>query len=128
MKLNQKIRILREQNLLTQEEMADKMNMSLNGYARIERGETKLHLDKLEKIAKIFDMDIIELITTDNNNIFLINENSQLSSNYYNNSPNIENEKLKLIIIHKDELLKQKEKEIQKLEEIIALLKDKLVQ
>ena len=56
MSLNQKIRTLREQHLLSQEEMAEKMQMSLNGYAKIERGETKLRLDKLEKIAQIFSM------------------------------------------------------------------------
>lgn len=39
MSLNQKIRTLREQHLLSQEEMAEKMQMSLNGYAKIERGE-----------------------------------------------------------------------------------------
>ncbi len=123
MEFNRKIRTLREQRCLTQEEMAEKMNMSLNGYAKIERGETRLHLDKLEKIAQIFDMDILELISSGERNIFLISENSQLSSNYYSNEPNIENEKLKLIIAHKEELLKQKEKEIKQLEEIIQLLK-----
>lgn len=48
MNLNQKIRTIREQNALSQEDMATKMNMSVNGYAKIERGETKLRLDKLE--------------------------------------------------------------------------------
>ena len=63
MSLNQKIRTLREQHLLSQEEMAEKMQMSLNGYAKIERGETKLRLDKLEKIAQIFSMDVVDLIS-----------------------------------------------------------------
>lgn len=35
-----------------------KMNMSLNSYAKIERGEIKLSLNKLEQIAQI--LDIIE--------------------------------------------------------------------
>lgn len=123
MNFNKKIRTLREQHLLTQEDMAERMNMSINGYAKIERGETKLHLDKLEKIAQIFDMDIVELLTSCEKNIFLISENSHLSSNYYANDSNAEIEKLKLIIHHKDELLMQKQKEISKLEEIIELLK-----
>ena len=40
----------------SQEDMAQKMNMSKNGYAKIERGETKLNLHKLEQIANIFNM------------------------------------------------------------------------
>ena len=48
----------------SQEEMAERMSMSLNGYAKIERGETKLHLDKLEQIAQILDIDIVELINS----------------------------------------------------------------
>lgn len=42
--------------------MTEKLNMSLNGYAKIERGETKLYLDKLEQIAQILDIDVAELI------------------------------------------------------------------
>ena len=65
MNLNQKIRTIREQNALSQEDMATKMNMSVNGYAKIERGETKLRLDKLEQIAQIFNLDIVELLSSD---------------------------------------------------------------
>lgn len=42
--------------------MAEKLNMSLNGYAKIEGGEAKLYLDKLEQIAQILDIDVVELI------------------------------------------------------------------
>ena len=62
MNVHEKIRKLRETKHWSQEEMAERMSMSLNGYAKIERGETKLHLDKLEQIAQILDIDIVELI------------------------------------------------------------------
>ena len=62
MNVHEKIRKLRETKHWSQEEKAEKMSMSLNGYAKIERGETKLHLDKLEQIAQILDIDIVELI------------------------------------------------------------------
>lgn len=48
--------------MVSQEEMAHKMNMSLSGYAKIERGETKLHYDKLVQIARIFNMNLADLI------------------------------------------------------------------
>lgn len=124
MNLNQKIRTIREQNALSQEDMATKMNMSVNGYAKIERGETKLRLDKLEQIAQIFNLDIVELLSSDQQNVFLISEHSNLSSNYYGNSSGNDFviEKLNLIISHKDELLQKQSDEIASLKKIIALL------
>lgn len=131
MNTHEKIRILREMNHLSQEDMAEKLNMSSSGYAKIERGETKLYLEKLQQIAHILNIDIIELINSPERNIcFLINENSQSSSNYYANNDAliIENEKLKLSINYKDELLSQKDNEISSLKEIITLLKSQLNQ
>ena len=127
MNLNQKIRTIREQNALSQEDMATKMNMSVNGYAKIERGETKLRLDKLEQIAQIFNLDIVELLSSDQQNIFLISEHSNLRSNYYGKSSGNDFviEKLNLIIMHKDELLQKQSDEIASLKKIIALLEQK---
>lgn len=62
MSVNEKIRTIRETRNWSQEDMAQKMNMSKNGYAKIERGETKLNLHKLEQIANIFNIDVLELI------------------------------------------------------------------
>ena len=127
MDINEKIRKLRESNSWSQEQMAEKLNMSLNGYAKIERGETKLRLDKLEQIAQIFNLDIVELLSSDQQNIFLINEHSNLSSNYYGKSSGNDFviEKLNLIISHKDELLQKQSDEIASLKKIIALLEQK---
>ena len=123
MSLNQKIRTLREQHLLSQEEMAEKMQMSLNGYAKIERGETKLRLDKLEKIAQIFSMDVVDLISLSDKNVcFMVSDN--LGSNYYNSEMDNEVDKLKLIIAHKDEILEKQRNELQALQKIISLLEE----
>ena len=123
-KVNETIRNLREKNNWSQEDMASKLSMSTNGYAKLERGETRLYLNKLERIAEVFDIDVLELITSNDKNIVLISEHSSLSSNYYANSESADSEieKLKRIIAHKDELLKQQEKEIFALQKVIMLL------
>ena len=54
---------MREIKNWTQEEMAEKLGMSHNGYAKIERGETKLYLEKLNQIAQIFNIDLSDLIS-----------------------------------------------------------------
>ncbi|MBR0574589.1 MULTISPECIES: helix-turn-helix domain-containing protein [Pasteurellaceae] len=128
MKVNEKIRMVRETHNWSQEDMADKLAMSTNGYAKIERGETGLHLDKLEKIAKVFDMDLVELLSvSDKSVICLVNENSTNSSNYYGSSQELstEIEKLKLTLIHKDELLSEKEREIKTLQTLVEALQVK---
>lgn len=132
MSVNEKIRTIRETRNWSQEDTAEKMNMSKNGYAKIERGETKLNLHKLEQIANIFNIDVLELIKNDDKNVlFFMNDHN---TNYYGSNENLTSEidLLKLTISHKDELLKQrdlvieqKDSEISALKEIISLLKSK---
>lgn len=63
MKTNEKIRQLRESRQWTQEEMAERLSMSKNGYAKIERGDTRSNLGRLEQIAEVFGIDIMELLS-----------------------------------------------------------------
>lgn len=135
MGMHDKIRLMREVRQWSQEEMANKMNMSVSGYAKIERGETKLHYDKLVQIAHIFNMNLSDLIDSDKGVIFCMNDNSDyIYTNYGNISETtlIELEKLKLSLSHKDELISykdsllvQKDQEIQSLKKIISLLENK---
>ena len=77
MKINEKIRQLREQHQLSQENMADKLGMSVTGYGKIERGEVRSNLSRLEQISEVFDMDICELLS--------VGENEKV---YFNNTDN----------------------------------------
>ena len=120
-----KIRMMRELRQLSQEDMAEKINMSPSGYAKIERGETRLQYDKLVQIAQIFNVSLSDLVDNDKGVIFFMNENgNNTSANYYSGDHSImfEIEKLKLQLIHKDELLDQKEKELETLRKMISLL------
>lgn len=42
--------------------MANKLSMSTKGYAKIERGETRVNIPRLEQISEIFDMDVCDLL------------------------------------------------------------------
>lgn len=127
-KLNDKIRTLREIKHWSQEQMAERLNMSKNGYAKVERGETRLTVDTLDKISQAFDMDMVELMSiSDKGAICLFSENSNGTQygNYYQGNENMiaENEKLQLVIKHKDELLAQKDELINSLKREIELLR-----
>lgn len=130
MTIHQNIRTFREKQDISQETMAERLNMSLSGYGKIERGVTKLNMEKLQKIAQILQVDIIELVNTENKDIIIMandnvaNDDSVINSNYYSNNI-LELETLKLSVAHYQELLAQKDNEILALKEIIALLKAK---
>lgn len=50
MNVNEKVRFLREAQGWSQEEMAEKVGLSVHGYAKIERGETQLSIPRLRQI------------------------------------------------------------------------------
>lgn len=115
------IRELREERQWSQEQMAELLQMSKNGYAKIERGESKPSLERLEQIARVFDVSILDLLQTIDKQVVLQTQNQQ--ANYYqhyinNESLQSEIEKLKLIIAHKDEIIQQKEEYIQVLKKM----------
>ena len=132
METYEKIRLARELNQWSQEEMAEKLEMSPSGYARIERGEVRLNIERLEQIAKILNIDISDLIQKDINGITIQiikdSENSNIGDvNLFSNNHGIsEIEKLNLIIQHKDELLEQKTQELNMIKEMFELLKQQI--
>lgn len=128
MKVKDQIKMRREANKWTQEEMANRLHMSTNNYAKLERGETKLNLHRLEQIANVFNIDVIELMNSGEKNVtFLMNDHN---TNYYGSSEKQiqENEKLQLIISHQKELLLQKDNEINTLKALVDLLQKSTIQ
>lgn len=135
MTVHDNIRLLREMRQWSQEEMANRLNMSLNGYARIERGESKLHLDKLSQIAQVLNIDVIELMTAHEKGVvFFVQDNGDYAcANYFStvNLPNQNNqeiEKLQLIIQHKDEIIAQKDTELLLLKKLVAVLESNQIE
>lgn len=127
MSVNEKVRLFRELNQWSQEEMAERMNMSVAGYAKIERGETNISLHKLKQIASVLQIDLLDLVSTHDSGVILVggeNNQNHFRNNYYGNqAAELEVEKLKLELKHKDELLKQRENELETLRDIVNLLK-----
>lgn len=61
-KLLENIIALRNKKNYTQEQVATYLNMSQSGYALIERGERGLQFELLERIALLYDMDVVDII------------------------------------------------------------------
>lgn len=125
MEINEKIRMLREFKHYSQEEMAEKLNISTAGYAKIERGERGLNVAKLEKIAAVFGMEVADLVSiSDKSVVYLVNENSHHHNHniYGNEELAQEVTKLQLQLEYKDSLLQQKEREINLLQKLVDAL------
>lgn len=60
-----KIRKRRNELEYSQEYMAIQLEISQPAYARIESGDTKINIRRLEKIAQILAVDIIDLLDSD---------------------------------------------------------------
>ncbi len=63
--LSEKIRQIRLQKGLSQENRADMLGLSTTAYGDIERGRTELSVSRLENVAKLLDVPLPELLGID---------------------------------------------------------------
>ena len=112
MKVCEKIKFVRQLKELSQEEMAEKLGLSLNGYTNIERGHADAPLSRIQQIADVFEMDLMELMGFGERNVvvFVGNENRNV---FQHSNPSVE-------LTHE---LEKAQLEITYLKEIIELMK-----
>jgi transcriptional regulator with XRE-family HTH domain len=60
--LSEKIRQIRLQKGLSQENMADMLGLSTTAYGDLERGRTELSVSRLENIVRLLDVPLPELL------------------------------------------------------------------
>jgi transcriptional regulator with XRE-family HTH domain len=132
MHLHKKVSLFRTWLGITQEQMAEKLNMSPSGYAKIERGETRLQTDRLEKIVAVLGVELKDFVGFDEKMVFnasFHNIESCQHQNYYINSAKElthELEKLQLTIQQKDKEIYLLQQQINDLREMVQLLKIQL--
>ena len=61
--LGKKIRLLRHQQGWSQEDVAKKLDISIPAFSKIETGITDINLSRLEQIALLFEMSVVQLLT-----------------------------------------------------------------
>lgn len=135
MKLNEKIRFLRESKKMSQEQMAQRLSMSLTGYAKIERGENSINFQRLEKIASILGIDVLEILLLGERNVIYFNSSYSINPYGSNLNTHIHSSEdlafaiyqLKSLLIYKDEVIAAKNSLIQCQQQEIELLKKLLL-
>ncbi|MDD5229349.1 MAG: helix-turn-helix transcriptional regulator [Methylococcales bacterium] len=123
MKICEKVRIMRHLKSFSQEEMAEKLGLSVDSYANIERGKTdKIMSKRLKQIVKAFEMEFFDLGERRNVICFSGNENQNIVRNVSHGSKNAPTE-LKTKLEKAQLIIEAKNVEITYLNEIIELMK-----
>jgi transcriptional regulator with XRE-family HTH domain len=61
--LGKKIKSLRQQKDWTQEDIAKQLGISIPAFSKIETGITDINLSRIEQIAKLFNLSVVQLFT-----------------------------------------------------------------
>lgn len=117
--IGNKIKNIRELKNLTQEYMAERLDISQTAYSKLERGETKVSDEKLSQIASVLEVRPEEIKAFDSQKYFNSVGNVEGDNNY--NGIYIGESDTELIkTLYEDkvtlleELIKQKNKELEK--------------
>ncbi len=130
MQVHEKLKVMRLCKGWTQEDLAEKLGWSVNTYAKIERGEADVKLDKLKQIADAIGVEPTELLNSGERTVFNFAENCAHSNLAHctillsESQCAHELEKTKLIIAQKDQVIGWLKEENQNLKKIIALMEE----
>jgi transcriptional regulator with XRE-family HTH domain len=100
-----KLRLLRESKNWLQEDVAIKLGIKQTAYSKIELGTTQLTIDRINKLAKIFEVEPEYFL---NNDIPFVNNNNGTHSKAVINPHNYYETQKELV----EELLKSKDAQI----------------
>lgn len=120
------MRELREKQGLTQAELAEKIGLTTNGYAKIERNETMPQAESIKKIAQVLGVNM-EMLMHDNEdikNIVILSDNTTSENSVTVGIKNVScngEEQINLL----KQIIDEKDKRIKHLEDLIELLKNK---
>ncbi|MDM8564878.1 helix-turn-helix transcriptional regulator [Candidatus Halobeggiatoa sp. HSG11] len=125
MQLHEQIKFMRTLKGWSREEMAGRIGLSANGYAKIERGETNLQVLRLEKIAEAFEIELKDLFNFNESMVFN-NHNDNHQNSYVSNQNNYIDSAKDLIkeLESSRQLIEQQSKEIEYLKQQISDLRE----
>lgn len=110
-----KIKGIRELKNLTQEYMAEQLDISQAAYSKLEKGTTKISQDKLNKIAEVLEVSPDDITDFDNQKILNSYNNSIIGNNSNYNDTNIIRQLYEDKIALLEKLLSKAEEEIERL-------------
>lgn len=131
MQVFERIKMFRNIKGWSQEYVANQLEISLNAYGCIERGDTDVNLSRLKQIASLFEIELSELFNPTENTILNLGGSPQNNQwchvNNSNNNLSLQHEleKQVLIIEMQNKAIAEKDEQIASLKKIIELLESK---
>lgn len=84
-KIGEKFKALRTERGLTQEIIADKLDISVSAYAKLERAETEITVTKMEQIALLYGLKVLDLVTSESQPTYNFNNTNNHEVVYQGN-------------------------------------------
>ncbi|TLU99573.1 helix-turn-helix domain-containing protein [Dyadobacter luticola] len=113
MEIGEKIKKIRELKNYTQDYMAQKLEMTQAGYGKLERNESDLSYQKLEKIAEVLKVSVEDIINFNEKMIFNVMHNQTGNGYVVNNGLSEQERKLY------EQIIQQQKEEIEFLRKFI---------
>ncbi|MFY8111159.1 MAG: helix-turn-helix domain-containing protein [Flavobacterium sp.] len=112
MEIGKKLRTLRAERGFTQEKMADLLSIPQASYSNLENNKGRIDLKTIQKIAEIYEMDVIDLLKEEG---FSFHQNNKKGDNNG-------------LVINQisDKLIEQYEIRLKEKDEVIADLRKRL--
>ncbi len=127
MQLADKIKFMRQLKNLSQEDIAQLLEMSVQGYAKIEQGKTDISFSRLKQIAQVLEVNELELLSFGEKNVFYFagNNHQQIGTvyNYQTDKINdvdklqVELEKAKILLFEQSKEISHLKTTVEKLVE-----------
>jgi transcriptional regulator with XRE-family HTH domain len=125
MQVSDKLKFIRHIKQWSQEEVAHRLNISPSTYGSIERGETKLSLERLKELAMVFEVDLAQLLDSKEENFFNFGSiHGDHCHNWCDHTQSSQFIELKHEIEKLNLLLQERDKENEYLKQIIELLRN----
>jgi transcriptional regulator with XRE-family HTH domain len=102
------IKKFRELKNMTREDLADRLEMSLSGYSKLERGEVELTVNKMYRIAEILEISVSQILNFDASQIFNVRDHGVANVDIKSQTNNYQDE-------YKDKYIKLLEAEVERL-------------
>jgi len=87
-KQGERLKLIRISKGMSQDNVAKALGITIGAYSKIERGGTRLNLDRLDQLAGIFNIDLNNLIGYLNGESDAIDQKVQLPGIGFSGSPN----------------------------------------
>ena len=98
----------------TQDNLADKLKINVSSYSRKENGNVKISFREWEKLSELLEVPLEDIYESEENMIFLLNDNSTGNGNIVTN------------YVMPQSIWETQKKYIEKLEEEIQVLKEEI--